>query len=330
MGNGSRLNKYTNALLVAPNLAANTLITVGKVGESGLEIAQTASIATVDLVKSAQSITESVKDHTKGIANRTLNIAQSGLNTAGSIFEGVRNTTKIIAKQAEKQKIITNNRTTAIKNTSNERIKGEKNKIVRQIELNARKRNLDNQIKRQEINYQEKLKKEEHNLNMLKLGNSSKNDLIKFYENQINIVRDISKNINISLSQLKDTICSGKYFSLSLSCKRIKNFNGDKFRENIQRIRDIYKIYCENIVKKLLDRLKFSFIKKSLYFFTEYYIEQIELLTNINSKLLDYVNAIQTIIITKNEILEENKQNLQYKINDLRKLINLTHKNQSI
>jgi len=325
---------YIKALKVAPETAAHTVITAGKITQSALSIAESTAKATENLVGSAKDITASIKGHTKRLANSGLNVAQYGFNTVKSVTKGISNTAESIAIQAEKRKMISRIRASAIEGTAEQRKENEEKKIIyllelnqRKRELNARKKELSNKIKKQENNYYEKSTAQKHNLKMLKLGNKSKNDLGKFYKGQIGIVQDISKGINISLEQVRQNICAGKYFSLSLSCKRIKNFNGNGFRVKIARIKELYQIYCENIVKKLETKLKLSIVSVRLDIFSTEYIQQVEILTNINNKLLDYINEIMRTT-TRNTITEYNKKNINIAINELEKLI-MKNKSQS-
>jgi hypothetical protein len=316
---------YVQAAKAVPELAAKTVITATKVAESGLKVAETAGRITERLAGSAEKIADSVEKHSGALVNATLNIGQHGLNTVKSVTKGISSAAEIVSIQANKKLAVSSNRLKAIQATSNERTASEKKKILIQIELDQKKAELDKQKNFLKKNYQSEANKKKHNMNMLVLEKNTTNTLIKFYENEINIVKNISNDINNSLKNVRDTICAGKYFSFSLSCKRHKNFNSGGFRLKIDSIRKTYKIYCENIIIKLRSKLKMAAISKKLDVFTNYYIEQVQILTDINTKLLDYVVEIQSITI-KNTILDKNKKNINSSIS---KLENLIGKNKS-
>ncbi len=315
------------AAKAVPELAAKTVITATKVAESGLAVAESAGKITEHLAGSAEKITASVEKHSGALVNSTLNIGQHGINTLKSFTKGISSVAEIASIQAQKKKAVSNNRLRAIQDTSNERTKSEVMKIQIQIELNKKKLEINKQKNLLKKNYQGEVDKKRHAMNMLKLEKNTTDTLIKFYENEINIVTNISKDVNNSLENVRSTICAGKYFSFSLSCKRYYNFNSDGFRVKIETIRKTYKIYCDNIIMKLKSKLNMAAISKKLEEFTADYIEQVKILTAINTKLLDYVVKIQSITI-KNSISDENKINIKSSISNLEFLIG-KNKNQS-
>jgi hypothetical protein len=327
MSNNNSNSIYVKAAKTPFRVAAKAVNTAGKITESALNIAESTAKVTENLVGTARDITSSIKDHTKGLTNSTFKIGQNVLSTVESTTKGVSSLAESIAIQAEKREIMSRARANAIKGTSEQITDNQKKKILHRLdlnekerELNARKRELANKIKKQELNYNEKSEAQKHNLKLLKLNKSSKKDLENFYKGQIKIVEDIAEDINISLEQVRKNICAGKYFSLSLSCKRIKNFNGNSFRIKVARIKELYQIYCVNIVKKLEGKLNLSIISGSLDIFTNYYIEQVQLLTDINNKLLDYINEIMRTI-TKNTLSDINKETINKTISEFENII---------
>jgi hypothetical protein len=320
MSNGSEKSVYIKALTAVPELAAETVITATKVAESGLAVAESAGKITKHLAGSAEKIAESVEKHSGKITNSTLNIGQHGLNTVKSVTKGISSVAEIASIQANKKLAVSGNRLKAIQATSNERTESEVKKIKIQLELNQKKLELNKQKNFLKQNYQGEVHKRNHNMNMLKLAQNTTNTLIKFYENEINIVKNISKDVNNSLENVRSTICAGKYFSFSLSCKRHQNFNSGGFRVKIDTIRKKYKIYCDNIIMKLSFKLKMAAKTKKLELFTAYYIQQVEILTDINTKLLDYVLEIQSITI-QNSISDNNKKIINSSISNLEKII---------
>jgi hypothetical protein len=320
MVNGSGNSVYMTAAKAVPELAAKTVITATKVAESGLKVAESAGKITEHLAGSAKNIAESVEKHSGTLTNSTLNIGQHGLNIVKSVTKGISSVAEIASIQANKKLAVSGNRLKAIQATSNERAESEKKKILIQIELNQKKLELNKQKNLLNKNYQGEVYKREHNMNMLELEKNTTKTLIKFYENEIDIVKNISKDVNNSLEKVRNTICAGKYFSFSLSCKRYSNFNSDGFRVKIDSIRKKYKIYCENIIMKLKSKLNMAAIIKNLDVFTTYYIEQVQILTAINTKLLDYVVEIQSITI-QNSISDKNKTKINSSISNLEKII---------
>jgi hypothetical protein len=320
MSNGSGKSPYMEALTAVPELAAKTVITATKVAESGLKVAESAGKITEHLAGSAEKIAQSVENHSGALTSSTLNIGQHGLNTVKSVTKGISSAVEIASIQANKKLAVSGNRLKAIQATSNERTESEVKKIKIQLELNQKKLELNKQKNLLKKNYQGEVDKRKHNMNMLKLEQNTTNTLIKFYENEIDIVKNISKDVNNSLENVRNTICAGKYFSFSLSCKRHSNFNSGGFRVKIDSIRKKYKIYCDNIIMKLRSKLNMAAITKKLDVFTAYYIEQVQILTDINSKLLDYVVEIQSITI-QNIISDKNKTTINYSISNLEKII---------
>jgi hypothetical protein len=320
MSNSSNGSIYTKAAIAVPELLAKTVITATKVAESGLAVAESAGKITEHLAGSAEKITASVEKHSGALVNSTLNIGLHGINTLKSVTKGISNVAEIASIQAQKKKAVSSNRLKAIEATSNERTKSEVKKIQIKIELNEKKLEINKQKNLLKKNYQGEVDKKKHAMNMLKLEKNTTDTLIKFYENEIDIVKNISKDVNNSLENVRDTICSGKYFSFSLSCIRHKNFNSGGFRLKIDSIRKTYKIYCDNVVIKLRSKLNMAAISKKLEVFTSYYIEQVEILTDINTKLLDYVVKIQSITI-QNTISENNKNIISSSINNLERII---------
>jgi hypothetical protein len=320
MSNGSEKSVYIKALTAVPELAAETVITATEVAKSGLAVAESAGKITKHLAGSAEKIAESVEKHSGKITNSTLNIGQHGLNTVKSVTKGISSVAEIASIQANKKLAVSGNRLKAIQATSNERTESEVKKIKIQLELTQKKLELNKQKNFLKQNYQGEVNKRNHNMNMLKLAQNTTNTLIKFYENEINIVKNISKDVNNSLENVRSTICAGKYFSFSLSCKRHQNFNSGGFRVKIETIRKTYKIYCDNIIMKLRSKLNMAAISKKLELFTAYYIQQVEILTDINTKLLDYVLEIQSITI-QNSISDNNKKIINSSISNLEKII---------
>jgi hypothetical protein len=71
---------------------------------------------------------------------------------------------------------------------------------------------------------------------------------------------------------------------------------------------------------KLSFKLKMAAKTKKLELFTAYYIQQVQILTDINTKLLDYVLEIQSITI-QNSISDNNKKIINSSISNLEKII---------
>ena len=338
-GIGSNVVKGTREVVKSGIEIAKTGARTGEIAAQSVEVS---AQATKNLIKSAQGITESLSEHTKELTNvaldtteealgvgkeaaravqqslsavanssknitqKGLNIGKHGLNAASSVAEGISKLASIGSQQFIKRNLESKNRTEAFRKTSEERIEKQKQNLIRQYQLNKAKKNIANQIARQKLNYQQKLKEQQHALNLLKLNKNSKVKTRSFYLNQIDTVKNISKIVSISLEQLKGLICSGKYFDFSSSCKRIKNFNGNSFKAKIEGIKNTYNSFCENIIRKLYGKLESYIIQNKLDVFSAYYSEQVELLVGINNKILDNINNIISII-NQNEISAENK-----------------------
>lgn len=150
--------------------------------------------------------------------------------------------------------------------------------------------------------------------------------LLKIYINIIDsTIKEMSNNINNLLYELSYIVCEPSYFSspyFSKKCKKIKSFNVKTYKSRISAIRSNYMIYIDNIIRKLKNKLQLSL--SNLEQFKIYFSDQLELLGNVNDRLIDIINNMISIFgkyIDDENILEDNSSSITQKLVNLRNSI---------
>lgn len=227
-----------------------------------------------------------------------------GTATAATVVKGLSSATSMLGSQLNKSKVKTNARAAAFEQTKNKRTEFASQNIIRSLQSKQNQANMNSRLKSQQMKYNEQQR------------------LLKIYINIIDSkIKDMSNNINILLYELSHIVCESSYFSssyFSKKCKKIKSFNVKTYKSRISAITSNYMIYIDNIIRKLKNKLQLSI--SNLEEFDIYFNEQLQLLGDVNDRLINIINNM--IYIFGNYIDEENiLQNNKLLINQ--KLINL-------
>jgi len=281
-------------------------------------------------------VATAVANQSKNLTSSSLQTVQHALNTVKSISKGVGNITEIVGSQIAKKKIASLAQQKALENASNTKSNTEKQKLIIgyqeslekksinsklaleaahiQFDLDLGKKHIKAQRNQQELELKKQSNLQKHKYNLLKLNKNSRVKTMILYNKQINTVSVIFREVNDSLTKIQGLICEGKYFSYSLWCKRIKNFNGNSFRSKIGSFKKTYKVYCDSIILRLKNKLQTSIDE-----FSDYYDDQLKELSKVNEKILEYIIKLGTII-NQNELENSNKKNLDNTVKNMGKV----------